>query len=244
MFISNNSLGLTPWSRGWFLLPVQGAGVRSLVRELRSHMPQNVVKIFKKLIVLQCYFQLSIQNIFEQYNFIETISTNFLYSVLLILIGLFHIVNASLFMPNLTTSWSGHLENTEYWVMQISKMVWCILLYNIKSTFTHIATSLIKKFSTIQKLSSPSGKLIVHFSGKYLQIANTNDDSLSINYSFKLKWSSMEKVVSWAYNTNSCTRVFQHLTKYFIYVFSFIILSLTKTWTQRLIFNNIKIKNR
>ena len=151
-------MGLTPWSRGWFLLPVQGAGVRSLVRELRSHMPQNVVKIFKKLIVLQCYFQLSIQNIFEQYNFIETISKNFLYSVLLILIGLFHIVNASLFMPNLTTSWSGHLENTEYWVMQISKMVWCILLYNIKSTFTHIATSLIKKFSTIQKLSSPSGR--------------------------------------------------------------------------------------
>lgn len=157
-------------------------------------------------------------------------------------------------MPNLTTSWSGHLENIEYWVMQISKMVWCILLYNIKSTFTHIATSLIKKFSTIQRLSSPSGRYAfskilispknlqfchwhqisvvpfpwkvtnsVHFSGEYLQIANTNDDSLSINYSFKLKWSSLEKVVSWAYNTKNCTCVFQHLTKYFIYVFYFII---------------------
>ena len=78
-----------------------------------------------------------------------------MYSVLLIPIDLSHTVKTALLMPNLMTSWSGYLENIEYWVMQISKKVWCILLYNIKSTFTHIATSLIKKFSTIQKLSSP-----------------------------------------------------------------------------------------
>lgn len=82
-----------------------------------------------------------------------------MYSVLLIPIDLSHTVKTALLMPILTTSWSGYLENIEYWVMQISKMVWCILLYNIKSTFTHIATSLIKKFSTIQKLSSPQWQI-------------------------------------------------------------------------------------